>query len=190
MPTEKSNSPFPILAITLGDPAGIGPEIVLKALKNPVVFQQCRPLVVGDLRILQRAAKEIGIETGSFEVLVDPSSGTYQLNRITMIDLGNALPDSCPVGHLSSSSGKAAVEYVLQACDLAMQGQVDAIVTAPLNKEAINLAGFHYAGHTEILTEHTHASNVSMLLVGPNLRVVHVSTHVALEEAIRRVSQK
>jgi len=190
MPIEIKASPLPILAITSGDPAGIGPEIILKALKNPAVFEQCRPVVIGDQRILQRAADEIGLAPVSFDVVIEPSAGPSQPGQITLIDLGNALPESCPVGQLSAASGKAAVEYVLRACDLAVQNQVDAIVTAPLNKEAINLAGFHYAGHTEILTEYTHAKNVSMLLVGANMRVVHVSTHVSLEEAIRRVTQK
>jgi 4-phospho-D-threonate 3-dehydrogenase / 4-phospho-D-erythronate 3-dehydrogenase len=181
---------LPILAITSGDPAGIGPEIILKALKNLAVFEQCRPVVIGDRRILQRAADQIGLYPVAFDVVSEPSAGTLRPDRITLIDLGNAVPEDCPVGQLRAASGKAAVEYVLRACDLAVQGQVDAIVTAPLNKEAINLAGFQYAGHTEILTEYTRAKNVSMLLVGSNMRVVHVSTHVSLEEAIRRVTQK
>ena len=190
MPIEMKTSPLPILAITLGDPAGIGPEIILKALANPGVFEQCRPVVIGDRRILQRAGEETSLAPIRFNAVKEPSCGVFQPDRITLIDLGNAAPESCPVGQLSAASGKAAVEYVLRACDLAMQGQVDAIVTAPLNKEAINLAGYHYAGHTEILTEYTHAKNVSMLLVGSNMRVMHVSTHVSLEEAIRRVTQK
>jgi 4-phospho-D-threonate 3-dehydrogenase / 4-phospho-D-erythronate 3-dehydrogenase len=181
---------LPILAITLGDPAGIGPEIILNVLKNPSVFHVCRPIVIGDRRIFQRAAYQIGLDLGPFDIVAEPSLAAFQPGRISLIDLNNAVPDSCPTGQLSAASGKAAVEYVLQACDLALHHQVDAIVTAPLNKEAINLAGFHYAGHTEILTEHTHAQNVSMLLVGSNMRVVHVSTHVSLEEAIRRVKQK
>jgi 4-phospho-D-threonate 3-dehydrogenase / 4-phospho-D-erythronate 3-dehydrogenase len=190
MQIEKKELPLPILAITLGDPAGIGPEIILKALQVPLVFEQCRPLVIGDRRILERAAQDIGAAPVVYDIVSDPSGAVFQPGRITLIDPGNAAPESCPTGQLSAASGKAAVEYVLRACDLALQGQVDAIVTAPLNKEAINLAGFHYAGHTEILTEHTQAKNVSMLLVGSNMRVVHISTHVSLEEAIRRVTQK
>jgi 4-phospho-D-threonate 3-dehydrogenase / 4-phospho-D-erythronate 3-dehydrogenase len=190
MQTQMNANPLPILAITCGDPAGIGPEIILKALKNPVVYEQCRPLVIGDQRILQRAGEQIGFHTARFDFLAEPSGGLFQPDQISLIDLFNAQPESCPSGQLSAASGKAAVEYVLRACDLAVQNQVDAIVTAPLNKEAINLAGFHYAGHTEILTEYTQAKNVSMLLVGSNMRIVHISTHVSLEEAIRRVTQK
>jgi 4-phospho-D-threonate 3-dehydrogenase / 4-phospho-D-erythronate 3-dehydrogenase len=190
MQVEKSYFPLPILAITLGDPAGIGPEIILKALNTPHIFDKCRPLIIGDRRILQRAADVLGMDVGRYEIVTEPSKAVYTAGSVTLVDLVNAVPAMCPVGKLSVESGKAAVEYVLHACDLAMQGRVDAIVTAPLNKEAINLAGFHYAGHTEILTEHTHAQNVSMLLTGPKMRVVHVSTHVSLEEAIGRVTQK
>jgi 4-hydroxythreonine-4-phosphate dehydrogenase len=190
MPTETQPSRLPVLAITLGDPAGIGPEIILKALADPAVFDLCRPLVIGDARILQRAMLAPGIAQAPLDSASAPAGACFQPGRVALLDLYNADPGDCPTGQLSAASGKAAVEYVLKACDLAVREEVDAIVTAPLNKEAINLAGFHYAGHTEILTDYTHAKNVSMLLVGPGMRVVHVSTHVSLEEAIRRVTQK
>lgn len=184
----------PLVAITMGDPAGVGPEIILKALAVEELLGICRPLIIGDRRILERA---VGwMETGSepqplrFEAVSIPQDARYQPGMLALLDLHNAAPEECPVGQVSAASGKAAVEYVSCACDLAMQGQVDAIVTAPLNKAAMNLAGFHYAGHTELLAERTGASRVSMLLVGPKLRVVHVSTHVSLQEAIRRVTRE
>jgi 4-hydroxythreonine-4-phosphate dehydrogenase len=104
------------------------------------------------------------------------------------LDLQNADPAEITPGRLSAAAGRAAVEYVFAACDLALAGAVDAVVTAPLNKEAMHLAGYRYPGHTELLAERTQAKRVSMLLVGPKLRVVHVSTHVSLAEAIRRVT--
>jgi 4-hydroxythreonine-4-phosphate dehydrogenase len=177
----------PILAITLGDPAGIGPEIILKALSDPDIFKSTRPLVIGDHRILQRAADSLRIPL-QIEKITSPSAGLFNPGTIPLLDLSNANPQDCPTGQINASSGRAAVEYVFHACDLAMEGSVNAVVTAPLNKAAINLAGFQYAGHTELLAERTHAEKVSMLLVGPRLRVVHVSTHVSLEEAIRRVT--
>jgi 4-phospho-D-threonate 3-dehydrogenase / 4-phospho-D-erythronate 3-dehydrogenase len=186
--TESQVEFRPILAITLGDPAGVGPEITLKALRRDDVYQRCRPLVIGDRRILQRAAEFIGTTALHLDVIHQPSAGRYAPGQITLIDLANATPENIPVGKVSAAAGRAAVEYVFTACDLAMEGRVDAVVTAPLNKAAMNMAGYHYAGHTELLTERTHAGKVSMLLVGPKLRVVHVSTHVALEEAIRRVT--
>ncbi|HEY3288821.1 MAG TPA: 4-hydroxythreonine-4-phosphate dehydrogenase PdxA [Anaerolineae bacterium] len=180
--------PRPILAITLGDPAGVGPEIIVKALQHEDVYATCRPLVIGDRRMLARAAEWLGTAPLNIHMVAHPADGRYLSDAVTLLDLANAAPDDVPVGQVSAAAGRAAVEYVFAACDLALAGTVDAVVTAPLNKAAMNLAGFHYAGHTELLAERTHAGKVSMLLVGPKMRVVHVSTHVALEEAIRRVT--
>jgi 4-hydroxythreonine-4-phosphate dehydrogenase len=180
----------PLLAITLGDPAGIGPEIIVKALQQPQVYEQCRPLVIGDRRMLAQAAVWVGASTLGIEAVQEPAQGAYTPGVITLLDLANADPAVIAPGQISAAAGQAAVEYVFRACDLAMAGAVDAIVTAPLNKEAMNLAGHHYAGHTELLAERTGAERVSMLLTGPKLRVVHVSTHVSLAEAIRRVTRQ
>jgi 4-hydroxythreonine-4-phosphate dehydrogenase len=187
---SRRGSPRPLLAITLGDPAGIGAEIVLKALWRAEVFGRCRPLVIGDARILERASFWLGCDPLRIEWIMDPEEGQYEPGSVPLLNLHNAAPDSCPVGQVSAAAGRAAVEYVFRACDLALAGQVGGLVTAPLNKAAMNLAGFHYAGHTELLADRTGAGKVSMLLVGPKLRVVHVSTHVALEEAIRRVTRE
>jgi 4-hydroxythreonine-4-phosphate dehydrogenase len=172
----------------MGDPAGIGPEVILKALADEAVFAWCRPLVLGDQRILARAAALFGLSPPRFELIEAPAAGSYQAASVPLLDLHNADPAECPLGEVRASSGRAAVEYVLRGVDLARSGQVDALVTAPLNKEAMNLAGFHYAGHTELLAERTNSTRVSMLLTGPKLRVVHVSTHVSLREAIARVT--
>lgn len=178
----------PLLAITMGDPSGVGPEIILKALADVAVFDRCRPLVIGDRRILERAAVWTDVML-PVEIITELDSGLYQPGSLPLMDLSNAPLDQCPVGQISPASGRAAVEYVFRACDLALSGQADALVTAPLNKAAMNQAGYAYAGHTELLAERTGASKVSMLLTGSNLRVVHVSTHVSLEEAIRRVTR-
>jgi 4-phospho-D-threonate 3-dehydrogenase / 4-phospho-D-erythronate 3-dehydrogenase len=177
----------PLLAITLGDPAGIGPEVIVKALQHPSLFEKARPLVIGDRRILARAAAWIGQSSPTFEIVEEPTAGMYEAGTIPLLDLGNASPEAIPPGQVNAAAGRAAVEAVFRACDLALEGVVDGIVTAPLNKEAMHKAGFHYPGHTELLAKRTGAERISMLLVGPNLRVVHVSTHVSLVEAIRRV---
>jgi 4-phospho-D-threonate 3-dehydrogenase / 4-phospho-D-erythronate 3-dehydrogenase len=179
---------LPLLAITLGDPAGIGPEVVLKALRHTDIYARCRPLVLGDRRILERAAPWVGAAGLGYELVEDPAVGRYHAGSVTLLDMKNAAPEDCPIGQISAEAGRAAVEYVFRGCDLALAGAADAVVTAPLNKAAMNLAGYAFAGHTELLTERTGATQVSMLLVGPQLRVVHVSTHVALAEAIRRVT--
>jgi 4-hydroxythreonine-4-phosphate dehydrogenase len=180
----------PLLAITIGDPSGIGPEITLKALTHTEVYAICRPVVVGDRRILDRAMPAIGAGELTIFPTIDPAAGVFEPGFLTLLDLRNADPRDCPIGEVSAASGRAAVEYVFAAADLAIAGDVDGVVTAPLNKAAMHAAAFSYAGHTELLAERTGAERVSMLLVGPNLKVVHVSTHVALSEAIRRVTRQ
>ena len=147
-------------------------------------------LVIGDARILERARTWIDSSIPQLHPIATPTEGRYDGTTIDLIDLANADPEACPVGEIAAVSGNAAVEYVYAGCDLAMSNLVDAIVTAPLNKAAMHAAGYTYAGHTELLTERTNAEKVSMLLVGPNLRIVHVSTHVALTEAIARVKRQ
>ncbi len=178
----------PLLAITMGDPAGIGPEVIMKALAHATVYLTCRPLIIGDARILRRAAQWVGKEELKLTTVDTPVAGSYTPGTLTILDLKDADPAVIPPGQVNAAAGQAAVECVLRACDLAMSGKVDAVVTAPLNKEAMHLAGYKYPGHTELLAERTGAERVSMLLVGPELRVVHVSTHVSLQEAIRRVT--
>ena len=137
----------PLLAITMGDPAGIGPEVVLKALRHAEIYARCRPLVLGDRRILARAAAWLGGSAPAYDVVDDPAAGAYAPGSVTLLDLGNAAPEDCPPGHVTAAAGRAAVECVFRACDLALAGAVDAVVTAPLNKEAMNLDVFNYAGH-------------------------------------------
>jgi 4-phospho-D-threonate 3-dehydrogenase / 4-phospho-D-erythronate 3-dehydrogenase len=192
--TTSSANARPLIAITLGDPSGVGPEIILKALADSELALRCRPLIVGDRRILERAMTWDNVPR--LRILsIDPSladDGTeplYAPNQVALLDMGNANPEDCPVGQVSAASGRAAVEYVQRGCDLCLEGRADALVTAPLNKDAMNRAGFAYAGHTELLAERAGAKKVTMLLTSPGLRVVHVSTHVALEEAIRRVQR-
>jgi 4-phospho-D-threonate 3-dehydrogenase / 4-phospho-D-erythronate 3-dehydrogenase len=178
----------PLLAITMGDPAGIGPEVVLKALLHPGVYARARPLVIGDRRTLERAAEWVGASDLAYDVVDQPEHGQYRPGTVTLLDLHTSPPQGYTVGEVSADAGRAAVECVFRACDLAIAGEVDAVVTAPLNKAAMHMAGFTFPGHTELLAERTSAERVSMLLVGPSLRVVHVSTHVALTEAIQRIT--
>jgi len=185
-----AHNPRPLLAITLGDPAGIGPEVVLKALRHAEVSTRARPLVIGDRATLERAATWIDATGLAFDVVTDPGAGRYEPGTITLLDLQTAPAGGHAVGTVTPEAGRAAVEFVFRACDLAMAGAVDAVVTAPLNKAAMHAAGFTFPGHTELLAERTGAERVSMLLIGPDLRVVHVSTHVALGEAIRRVTAR
>ena len=153
---------FPIIAITMGDPAGIGPEIIRKALQNEEVFRQCVPIVYGDSGILAGIPAEV-----------------RQATRAPLCALR--------MGTVSREAGQAAGDSVLAAAAAVLDGEAEAMVTAPLNKEAMTLAGFPFPGHTELLAEATGTTNYAMLLVSDTLRVIHVSTHVSLREAIERV---
>lgn len=177
-----------ILGITMGDPAGVGPEITVKALQDPKVYESCRPLVVGDAAILERACGFVGAKC-TIHPVADPSEGLYEHGTIDILDLGLLRPEDFAIGQVSAAAGDAAFRYVRKVIELAMDGKVDATVTNPLNKEAMNLAGHHFSGHTEIYAHYTGTEHYTMMLAHNDLRVVHVSTHVSLREACDRVKK-
>lgn len=186
----------------MGDPFGNGPEITVKALNNEDVYRRCRPLVIGDRTCMEYAlkiAKRVsGIEL-KLNVIGCPSQGKYAFGIIDLIDLGivrmNDIPDFLDnpapfrIG-ASALGGESAFEYVKKVIELAMAGSVDATVTNALSKEAINMAGHHYSGHTEIYAHYTDTNKYTMMLAHGDLRVVHVSTHVSLREACDRVKKE
>jgi len=175
-----------LLAITMGDAAGSGPEIVAKALAEPEVRAVCRPVVIGDGAAM-RAALEITGASGEVKVINKLSDALFQDGIIEVIDLHNIQLDQLIRGRVNPMAGKAAYEYIKLATDLALAGDCDAIVTSAINKEALNKAGYHYDGHTQLLAELCGVSEVAMMLVSGNLRVSHVSTHVSLLRAIETV---
>ncbi len=180
----------PLIGITLGDPAGIGPEITVKALADHPVYETCCPLVVGDADILRNAARTAGRLDIKIHAVQNPAEGLYVPGTIDVLDMKVVDADKLEIGKVSAMAGEAAFQYVKKVIELAMAGQVDATVTNALNKEAINLAGRHYSGHTEIYAEFTGTSKYTMMLAHKNLRVVHVSTHVSLREACDRVKRE
>ncbi len=185
--TESKNRP--IIGITMGDPAGVGPEITARALSRKEIYENCRPLVVGDAGILSRALTTTGQESLEIHRVDSPSQAKFVHGVIDLLDMKMADPEKLEIGKVSAMAGNAAFSYVKKVIELAMEGSVDATVTNPLNKEAINLAGHHYSGHTEIYAEFTGTRKYTMMLAHHNLRVVHVSTHVSLREACDRVKK-
>ncbi|GAB0117743.1 4-hydroxythreonine-4-phosphate dehydrogenase PdxA [Acidisoma sp. 7E03] len=175
----------PIVAITMGDASGVGPEVIMKALAREEVYALCRPLVVGDVVRLREAAVLCGLDL-SLRTVSRPSDGAYETGTVDCIDLG-LIPPGHPFGTLSALSGEAAYRYVARATELVGAREAHAICTAPLSKEALHKAGHIYPGHTELIADLTHTPEVSMLLVSPKLRVVHVTTHIGLIDAIRRI---
>ncbi len=174
------------IGITMGDPAGIGPEIILKALAQEAIYRQAMPIVIGDGAVLEHAKGYVGSRV-RIRRIGSVGEVTGRFGEVEVLDLKNVDLEKCPPGVLSAQAGRAAVEYVFRAIELARANELDAVVTAPLNKEAIHLAGYRFAGHTEIFAERTGSRNYALMLVAGRLRVLHVSTHVSLREACDRV---
>jgi 4-hydroxythreonine-4-phosphate dehydrogenase len=176
----------PIIAITMGDPAGVGPEIIMKSLAHPDLFDRCRPLVIGDAGRLRQAGKIAGVDL-AMNAVTAPAQGKYAPGTVDVIDIA-VVPPHLAFGELSAAGGEAAYRFIECAAKLAMSGEADAICTAPLNKEALHMAGHIFPGHTEMLAHLTGTGEVSMLLVAPNLRVIHVTTHIGLIDAIAKIN--
>ena len=176
----------PIIGITMGDAAGIGPEIIVKALGHQEMYESCKPLVIGDAKLLERVLPIVNSAL-TVHAIQDPSEAKYEYGVIDVIDL-NLLPADLPFGVVSASAGDAAFQYLAKAIALAKDKQIDSICTAPLNKEALHLGGHLYPGHTEILAELTDTKDFSMMLTTPNLRVIHLTTHMGLIAAIESIT--
>ena len=196
---------LPTIGITMGDAAGIGPEIIAKTLADPTWYERCRPLVIGDATIMQRAMNLVHSpqtlrvchqnNVNERTCHPEPVEGTatapdLQSNPdyLDIEDLHLLTPADAPFGQLSAKAGDAAFHYLELANALALDGTLDAICTAPLNKEALQKAGHNFPGHTEILAALSGTTEFAMMLTAPNLRVIHVTTHIGLIDAIKRVT--
>ncbi len=183
------NDQLPIIGISMGDPAGIGPEIVAKALAQKEVYEVCLPLVTGDAATIEQAVKIAKVDL-KVHPIDNVSEARFEYGIMDVIDLKNVILNELVRGKVSAMAGKAAFEAVKKLIELAMADEIDATVTGPIHKEAINKAGFHYSGHTEIYADFTKTKDYSMMLVDGNLRVVHVSTHVSLRQACDYVKRE
>ena len=185
---------LPIVAITTGDPAGIGPEVVLKALADRELLNTARWVVIGDAAILNMVGTQISLKPPDCTVQDSAQiSGQWscdktaqqhtEIAQVCLLDLRQLEPSQFSIGKLNAACGRAALEYVRTATQLCLNGQADAMVTAPLNKEAVSLTGQSFTGHTEFIADLSEASESRMLLVNDHLRVIHVSTHRSLRSA-------
>lgn len=179
-----------ILGITMGDPASIGPEITIKALAKKEIYQRCNPIVIGDAVVLEAASKLPGMPDINIHPILDVNEALFTCGTIDVLDMKLVDIDRLEYGKVSAMAGEAAFQYVVKVIELANLGKIDATVTNALNKEAMNLAGHHYSGHTEIYADYTNTSKYTMMLAHENLRVVHVSTHVSLRDACDRVKKE
>jgi 4-hydroxythreonine-4-phosphate dehydrogenase len=178
---------LPIIAMTMGDAAGIGPEVIMKSLAHEKLYGYCRPVVVGDAGRLRQAGEIVGTELKVRGLAVDELGlAKFEPGTVDCLDLHLISPE-LPWGKISAVAGDAAYQYVAEACRLAMAGRIGALCTAPLNKEALQLAGHKFPGHTELLASLTGTEEVSMMLSSPRLKVTHVTTHIGLLDAIDRI---
>jgi 4-hydroxythreonine-4-phosphate dehydrogenase len=178
----------PLIGITMGDPSGIGPEIIIKALQEEVVYQKCRPLVVGDAGVMEQTANKMGLTCAIHEVS-EVSEAIFKPRTLDVLHL-DCFKGDLQTGQVSAASGEAAFRSIVAVIEMALAGELDATVTAPINKESIHLAGHHFSGHTEIYAHYTNTRKYAMLLVHENLRVIHTTTHVSLREACDLVKKE
>ncbi len=181
---------LPLLGVTMGDPAGIGPEITAKALlRHPELRDICRPVAIGDTGALRRAVQLIGGNPSVVFEIGSSARATNDANHLEVIQEGGDLTH-VPTGVVSAEAGDAAARFVKRACALARSGEIDGIVTAPLNKEAMHAGGHHWPGHTELLASEFGVQHYSLVLSAAQLNIFHVTTHVSLRSAIDAVTHE
>jgi 4-phospho-D-threonate 3-dehydrogenase / 4-phospho-D-erythronate 3-dehydrogenase len=179
----------PLLAITMGDPAGVGPEVVLKALAEPVINEACRPVVIGNAALLTRTRAWAGVAP-AIRPVTSVQEARGEVGTVDVLDLPDLDADRLPIGQLSAEAGAAAMAYVRRAFDLACAGEVAGMVTAPINKEATSLAGYPDLGHMDYFERITGIKDHATMLATGKLRVVHLTTHYSLAEACRQVTRE
>lgn len=177
----------PVLGITIGDVAGIGPEIIAKACLEPEIYHLCRPILIGDIKIFQDS-KRFPVKSFSVKAISKPSEAVFEFGRINIISVDNINMDELKIGQVQKMCGQAAVEYIKEAVRLALAGEIKGIVTAPISKEAMHLSGFKYNGHTELLAELTKTSKYVMLLTGGTLKVILITRHMALKDVSKNIT--
>jgi 4-hydroxythreonine-4-phosphate dehydrogenase len=180
----------PIIAVTMGDPAGIGPEICLKMLNDRAVLDVCIPVVIGNQSVLSTLAGRLGIPLTADVVHIDDVDATYKPIRPAIVDMHIIVLDDFEPGTINSPCGHASYDYVAFAIDRTMAGCFDAITTAPICKEAMHMAGIDFPGHTEILASQAGVSGEVMMLHSPKITVSLVSTHVALGKVRKLVTRE
>jgi len=178
---QQTKKMKPILGITMGDPAGIGPEVIAKALAMPAVHRRCRPIVIGSFPVMEQMVRSLRLPLNVVRVSEHDAPAQRSGSLFVFDPLERPL-GKFPVGTVSEKAGAASVAFILKAVHLAQNGCLDAVVTGPINKEAINLAGYHYPGHTELLADITKSKEVGMMIVGGPLKIMFVTTHVSIRQ--------
>src|SRR6266496_2744223 len=181
------DSQRPLVAITLGDPAGVGPEIILKALGEADLYEVARPLVIGDRMALERAAMALGASL-NLNLVTSPAAGTYRLGTVDLYDVASPDLGGLEWGRVQPEAGRAAFRYVETATRLALAGEVEAMATAPLNKEAMQLGGVPYLDHTTALAKMTNSPDTLTMFTVRNLRIFFMARHMSMRAACDEVT--
>ena len=184
---DTEQSALPLIGITMGDPTGIGPEVVIKALSSPSVFNRCRPVVFGDAAILERE-KQLLKSSISINITDEINQAVLSCGTLDVFSLSTLDPDTVSHGHPDKKTGKAMGSYIIRAVSMTLQGKLDAMVTGPINKKSLQEGGYPYPGHTEMLAQLTNTSDVVMMLAGENLRVVLVTIHCSFKQVPRIIT--
>ena len=184
-----SKEHIPVLAITMGDPAGIGPEIAAKAIGKNTIYHSCNPVLIGNVSIMENAIKLTGADF-SINKITEMSQADFREGVLNIYEVGGVNTENIRLGEISAEAGDLAFCIIKTAIDLAMQGKVDGIVTGPVHKESINKAGYSFSGHTEIFAHFTNTGKYAMMLADANFKVAHVTTHVQLREACDMITKQ
>ena len=179
----------PLIGITMGDAAGIGPEIILKAFGKRHISDMCRPFVIGSHAVMKFYNSLLGMDV-QFNPVSDPGHAVFEPGKLDVLDLGLVDTDTLRIGVVAPGPGHAAVVYTQEAGKMAMAGTIDAIVSAPLNKESMRMAGYTYEGQTQILGELTGSGRYGMILILGDIRVMMLTTHIALRKACDAVTKE
>jgi len=184
---DSEQSALPLIGITMGDPTGIGAEIIIKALSASQLYRRCRPVVFGDAAILER--EQLLLKSGiSINIINEIKQAVFSCGTLDIFSLSNLDPDTVAHGHPDRKTGKAMGSYIVRAVSMALQGELDAIVTGPINKKSLQEGGYPYPGHTEMLAHLTNTRDVVMMLAGEKLRVVLVTIHCAVKQVPRLIT--
>ena len=183
------NKHTPVLAVTMGDPAGIGPEIAAKAIGKNAIYNNCKPVLIGNVPVMKKAIKIVGVEL-SINRITEISQADFREGILNIFEVGGVYTKNIRLGEMSAEAGDLAFRTIKTAIDLAMEGKVKGIVTGPVNKESVNKAGYHFSGHTEMFAHFTNTQKYAMMLADENFKVAHVSTHVQLRKACDMIKKE
>jgi len=183
------NDKTPVIGVTMGDPAGIGPEIAIKSLMKPEMYLVCRPVLIGDLSVLENTAERFGLDV-KFKTLKSPRSAGRENAAIELIDLGNVDLQRLEIGKVSAEAGRASIDYIDKAVEYALMGELDAVVTGPINKKAISLAGSPHIGHTEMIAALCGVKEPLTMFWVRGARIFFLTRHMPLRNALEAVKEQ